>query len=119
VNIGEAIGIIAAQSIGEPGTQLTMRTFHIGGTASKRVEQTTVESRNGGTVSFQHLKTIQNVEGNFVVMNRNGEIAIMGKGGREVERYPIIYGAVLKVRDGEEISPTRPWRSGTPSTSPS
>jgi DNA-directed RNA polymerase subunit beta' len=105
VNIGEAIGIIAAQSIGEPGTQLTMRTFHIGGTASKRVEQTTVESRNGGTVSFQHLKTIQNVEGNFVVMNRNGEIAIMGKGGREVERYPIIYGAVLKVRDGEEIQP--------------
>jgi DNA-directed RNA polymerase subunit beta' len=105
VNIGEAIGIIAAQSIGEPGTQLTMRTFHIGGTASKRVEQTTVESRNGGTVSFQHLKTIRNLEGHFVVMNRNGEIAILGKGGREVERYPIIYGAVLKVRDGEEIQP--------------
>jgi DNA-directed RNA polymerase subunit beta' len=105
VNIGEAIGIIAAQSIGEPGTQLTMRTFHIGGTASKRVEQTTVECRNGGTVAFQHLKTIQNVEGHSVVMNRNGEIAILGKGGREVERYPIIYGAVLKVRDGEEIQP--------------
>jgi DNA-directed RNA polymerase subunit beta' len=105
VNIGEAIGIIAAQSIGEPGTQLTMRTFHIGGTASKRVEQTTVECRNGGTVAFQHLKTIQNLEGHFVVMNRNGEIAILGKGGREVERYPIIYGAVLKVRDGEEIQP--------------
>jgi len=105
VNIGEAIGIIAAQSIGEPGTQLTMRTFHIGGTASKRVEQTTVESRNGGTVSFQHLKTIRNLEGHFVVMNRNGEIAILGKGGREVERYPIIYGAVLKARDGEEIQP--------------
>jgi DNA-directed RNA polymerase subunit beta' len=105
VNIGEAIGIIAAQSIGEPGTQLTMRTFHIGGTASKRVEQTTVESRNGGTVSFQNLKTIQNVEGHSVAMNRNGEIAILGKGGREVERYPIIYGAVLKVRDGEEIQP--------------
>ena len=105
VNIGEAIGIIAAQSIGEPGTQLTMRTFHIGGTASKRVEQTTVECRNGGTVSFQHLKTIRNLENHFVVMNRNGEIAILGKGGREVERYPIIYGAVLKVRDGEEIQP--------------
>ncbi|MBN2033819.1 MAG: DNA-directed RNA polymerase subunit beta' [Deltaproteobacteria bacterium] len=105
VNIGEAIGIIAAQSIGEPGTQLTMRTFHIGGTASKRVEQTTIESRNGGIVSFQHLKTIQNVEGHSVVMNRNGEIAILGKGGREVERYPIIYGAVLKVRDGEDIQP--------------
>ena len=107
VNIGEAIGIIAAQSIGEPGTQLTMRTFHIGGTASKRVEQTTVEARNGGTVSFQNLKTVQNVEGNLVVMNRNGEIAILGKGGREVERYPIIYGAVLKVRDGETIQPNQ------------
>ena len=103
VNIGEAIGIIAAQSIGEPGTQLTMRTFHIGGTASKRVEQTTMGSRNAGTVSFEELKTVQNAEGHSVVMNRNGEIAILGKGGREVERYPIIYGAVLKVRDGQEI----------------
>ncbi len=107
VNIGEAIGIIAAQSIGEPGTQLTMRTFHIGGTASKRVEQTTIEARNAGTVSFDELKTVQNAEGHFVVMNRNGEIAILGKGGREVERYPIIYGAVLKVRDGQEIQPNQ------------
>ena len=103
VNIGEAIGIMAAQSIGEPGTQLTMRTFHIGGTASKRVEQTTIAARNAGTVSFEELKTVQNAEGHSVVMNRNGEIAILGKGGREVERYPIIYGAVLKVRDGQEI----------------
>ena len=103
VNIGEAIGIIAAQSIGEPGTQLTMRTFHIGGTASKRVEQTTIEARNAGTVSFEELKTVQNAEGHSVVMNRNGEIAILGKGGREVERYPIIYGAVLKVRDRQAI----------------
>jgi DNA-directed RNA polymerase subunit beta' len=107
VNIGEAIGIIAAQSIGEPGTQLTMRTFHIGGTASKRVEQTTIESRNAGTISFQDLKTVQNAEGHSVVMNRNGEIAILGKGGREVERYPIIYGAVLKVRDEQEIEPNQ------------
>jgi DNA-directed RNA polymerase subunit beta' len=103
VNIGEAIGIIAAQSIGEPGTQLTMRTFHIGGTASKRVEQTTIQSRNGGKVSFQNLKTVKNVEGNFVAMNRNGEIAILGKGGREVERYPILYGATLKVHDDQKI----------------
>jgi DNA-directed RNA polymerase subunit beta' len=107
VNIGEAIGIIAAQSIGEPGTQLTMRTFHIGGTASKRVEQTTVQARNGGKVSFQYLKTVRNVEGNFVAMNRNGEIAILGKGGREVERYPIIYGATLKVHDNQEIQPNQ------------
>jgi DNA-directed RNA polymerase subunit beta' len=103
VNIGEAIGIIAAQSIGEPGTQLTMRTFHIGGTASKRVEQTTMQSRNGGQVSFQNLKTVKNTEGMHVVMNRNGEIAIMGKGGRELERYPVIYGAILRIEDGQEI----------------
>ena len=103
VNIGEAIGIIAAQSIGEPGTQLTMRTFHIGGTASKRVEQTTVKSRNAGKVSFQNLKTVKDVEGHYVAMNRNGEIAVLGKGEREIERYPIIYGAILKVQDGQEI----------------
>ncbi|MFC1862318.1 DNA-directed RNA polymerase subunit beta', partial [Thermodesulfobacteriota bacterium] len=104
VNIGEAIGIIAAQSIGEPGTQLTMRTFHIGGTASKRVEQTTVQARNPGTLSFQNLKVVKNVEGNYVAMNRNGEISILGKGGREIERYPIIYGAVLTVKDGDSIN---------------
>ncbi|MFH1488623.1 MAG: DNA-directed RNA polymerase subunit beta' [Pseudomonadota bacterium] len=107
VNIGEAIGIIAAQSIGEPGTQLTMRTFHIGGTASKRVEQTTVQARNAGKISFQNLKTVKNAEGSYVVMNRNGEIAIIGKGGREIERYPIIYGAMLKVQDGERIKPNQ------------
>jgi DNA-directed RNA polymerase subunit beta' len=105
VNIGEAIGIIAAQSIGEPGTQLTMRTFHIGGTASKRVEQTTVEARSAGKISFQNLKTVRNAEGSHVAMNRNGEIAILGKGNREIERYPVIYGASLKVQDGETIKP--------------
>lgn len=103
VNIGEAVGVIAAQSIGEPGTQLTMRTFHIGGTASKRVEQSTIQSINEGSVRFVSLKTVENDEGNLVVMNRNGEIAILGRGGREVERYPIQYGATLKVRDGEEV----------------
>jgi len=84
VNIGEAVGIIAAQSIGEPGTQLTMRTFHIGGTASRRVEQSSIQPRNQGKVKFLNLKTVKNEEGNLVVMNRNGEIAILGKGGREV-----------------------------------
>jgi len=105
VNIGEAVGIIAAQSIGEPGTQLTMRTFHIGGTASRQVERSMIRPRNEGTVKFLNLKTVENVEGSLVVMNRNGEISILGKGGREVERYPIIYGAVLKVRDGEKVKP--------------
>jgi DNA-directed RNA polymerase subunit beta' len=103
VNIGESVGIIAAQSIGEPGTQLTMRTFHIGGTASRRVEQTTVHSRNRGTVSFINLKTVKNVDGNHVAMNRNGEIAILGKGGREIERYPVIYGTIIRVENGQKI----------------
>ncbi len=103
VNIGEAIGIIAAQSIGEPGTQLTMRTFHIGGTASKRVEQTTIQARNEGKVSFIDLKTVKNAEGSHIVMNRNGEISVISAGGREIERYPVTYGAILKVKDGQTI----------------
>ena len=77
VNLGEAIGVIAAQSIGEPGTQLTMRTFHIGGTASRRAEQTTLESRNDGYLKFINVNTVTNKEGDLVVMNRNGEIAIV------------------------------------------
>jgi DNA-directed RNA polymerase subunit beta' len=103
VNIGEAIGIIAAQSIGEPGTQLTMRTFHIGGVASKRGEQTTLSSRNEGRVQFVELHTVQNREGDLVVMNRNGQICIIDEKGRERERYPLIYGAILKVKDGEKV----------------
>ena len=105
VNLGEAVGVIAAQSIGEPGTQLTMRTFHIGGTASRRVEQSTIQPRNPGEVKFIGLKTVANAEGGLVAMNRNGEMAILGKGGREVERYPIIYGASLKVHDGQKVDP--------------
>ncbi len=118
VNIGEAIGIIAAQSIGEPGTQLTMRTFHIGGTASKRVEQTTVQSRNKGAVNFLNLKTVKNIDGNYVAMNRNGEIAIMGRGGREIERYPVIYGAILRAKDGQSIQPNQVLAEWDPFTIP-
>ncbi|RLB39400.1 MAG: DNA-directed RNA polymerase subunit beta' [Deltaproteobacteria bacterium] len=118
VNIGEAVGIIAAQSIGEPGTQLTMRTFHIGGTASKRVEQSTIQPRNSGTVKFVNLKTVENAEGDLVVMNRNGELAIVGKGGREIERYPVIYGAVLKVRDGDKIKTDQVLAEWDPFTIP-
>jgi DNA-directed RNA polymerase subunit beta' len=103
VNVGEAIGIIAAQSIGEPGTQLTMRTFHIGGTASRRAEQTTLESRIDGKVKFINLKTVRNREGNLIVMNRNGEIAILDDNGRERRRYSVIYGAKLRVKDGQKI----------------
>lgn len=103
VNVGSAVGIIAAQSIGEPGTQLTMRTFHIGGTASKRAEQSTVQARNSGTVKFLGLNVVENEYGSLSVMNRNGEIAILGQNGREIERYPIIYGATLKVRNGQQV----------------
>jgi len=103
VNIGEPVGIVAAQSIGEPGTQLTMRTFHIGGTASKAVEQSTIQPRISGTVRFVNLKTVENQEGSLTVMNRNGEVSIIGKAQREMERYPIIYGATLKVKDGEAV----------------
>ena len=107
VNLGEAIGVIAAQSIGEPGTQLTMRTFHIGGTASRRAEQTTLEARNDGILKFINLNTVANKDGDLVVMNRNGEIAVIeipepGR-ERERERYPIVYGAKLKMRDREPV----------------
>src|SRR5213594_3752336 len=109
INLGEAVGVIAAQSIGEPGTQLTMRTFHIGGTASRRAEQTTLESRNDGFIKFINVSTVANKEGDLVVMNRNGEIAIVdypeGEKGRqrERERYPVVYGAKLKKKDGTRV----------------
>ncbi|MGH9195467.1 MAG: DNA-directed RNA polymerase subunit beta', partial [Acidimicrobiia bacterium] len=110
VNHGEAIGVIAAQSIGEPGTQLTMRTFHIGGTASRRAEQTTLESRNDGYLKFINVSTVTNKGGDLVVMNRNGEIAVVDypEGGdkgreRERERYPVVYGAKLKKKGGAKI----------------
>jgi DNA-directed RNA polymerase subunit beta' len=103
VSIGEAVGIIAAQSIGEPGTQLTMRTFHIGGAASRRVEQSTLEARNDGAIRLHNVKVVRNKEGQDVVMNRNGEIAIIDETGRERERYPVIYGAKLRVKAGSKV----------------
>jgi DNA-directed RNA polymerase subunit beta' len=118
VEIGEAIGIIAAQSIGEPGTQLTMRTFHIGGTASKRIEQTSISNRFLGTVRFVNLATVRNVAGDLVVMNRNGEITIVGEGGRERERYQIIYGAKLKVTDGQQVEGSTLLAEWDPFTTP-
>lgn len=105
VNIGEAVGIIAAQSIGEPGTQLTMRTFHIGGTASRSVEQAEVRSQYGGIVKYQDLHCVANDEGKQVVMTRNGELSVLGEKGRERERYPVTYGAVLHAEDGGEVEP--------------
>ncbi|UCG38240.1 MAG: DNA-directed RNA polymerase subunit beta', partial [bacterium] len=103
VAVGEAVGIIAAQSIGEPGTQLTMRTFHIGGTASRHVEQTSLEAPIEGFLKYINLTTIKNRLGDLVVMNRNGEVAIADENGREKKRYPVIYGARFKVADGEGV----------------
>ncbi|MGE0824269.1 MAG: DNA-directed RNA polymerase subunit beta' [Candidatus Binatia bacterium] len=109
VNMGEAVGIIAAQSIGEPGTQLTMRTFHFGGAASRRAEQTTLTARNEGILRFLNLKTVVNRDGDLVVMNRNGELSIADAPEpgreRERERYPIVYGAKLKKKDKERVAP--------------
>jgi len=105
VDLGEATGVIAAQSIGEPGTQLTMRTFHIGGTASRTHEQSTEEAKNEGTVKFLNIQHVTNRDGNLVVMNRNGTLIIADEGGRERERYSVAYGAILKVKEGQKVKP--------------
>ena len=104
VDRGEAVGIIAAQSIGEPGTQLTMRTFHIGGTASKVVEQTVLEAKNSGALKYINLNTVKNKDGDMVAMNRNGRIAIYDETGREKERYSVVYGAKIKIEDGKAVT---------------
>ena len=103
VTIGEAIGIIAAQSIGEPGTQLTMRTFHIGGVAKQRSEQSTLHARTDGRVRFLQLNAVENRDGDLVVMSRNGQMAIEDEKGRERERYPLIYGTQLKIKEGQPV----------------
>ena len=103
VEMGEAVGVIAAQSIGEPGTQLTMRTFHIGGTASRVSEQSRQESKSRGVLKFIGLSTVRSKEGDLVVMNRNGAIAIVDEKGRELERYAVVYGARLKKKEGDPI----------------
>ncbi|MBI3185069.1 MAG: DNA-directed RNA polymerase subunit beta' [Myxococcales bacterium] len=105
VSIGEAVGVIAAQSIGEPGTQLTMRTFHIGGAATRRAEQSSLENRYAGSVRFNNLATVKKADGTSVVMNRNGEIIVVDESGRERERYQVIYGAKLLVKEGQKIEP--------------
>jgi DNA-directed RNA polymerase subunit beta' len=104
VEIGQAVGILAAQSIGEPGTQLTMRTFHIGGTASRRVEQADIRARTDGTIKYADLNVAKNSEGQLVVMNRRGgKFTIISKTGRELETFPVIYGAHLKIKNGAKV----------------
>jgi len=104
VELGEAVGIIAAQSIGEPGTQLTMRTFHIGGTASRIVEQSYIESKNKGILKYHNLKVVATKkEGEFVVLNRNGQTSINDAQGRELERHTIPQGAMIRGEEGKTV----------------
>ncbi len=103
VKLGEAVGIIAAQSIGEPGTQLTMRTFHIGGVASQNFKQPIVKAKNDGFVRFNELRVVKGMEGGLVVLNKNGNVSIHAADGRELERYNIIIGTVIAVEDGAEV----------------
>jgi DNA-directed RNA polymerase subunit beta' len=117
VNLGEAVGVIAAQSIGEPGTQLTMRTFHIGGTMSGKAAQTTHENRTPGKVVFHNLSYVERPDG-LVVKNRNGELAIVDDTGRERERYQVIYGAKVFVKEGQRVGPDTRLAEWDPYSSP-
>ncbi len=103
VKLGEAVGIIAAQSIGEPGTQLTMRTFHIGGTATQLFKQPIIKAKNEGTLRFNELRVVKSVDGNYIVLNKNGSVSVHAKDGRELERYNVVVGSVISVGDGEPV----------------
>jgi len=126
VDLGEAIGIIAAQSIGEPGTQLTMRTFHIGGTASRRAEQTTLEARNEGVVRLHNVNTVPGRDGTLIVMTRHGEVVIAAQvksedghvRERERERYPLVYGAKLRKGEGDHVKAAELIAEWDPYTTP-
>jgi len=104
VNLGETVGIIAAQSIGEPGTQLTMRTFHLGGAASKSVEQSVHTSRHDGVLKLHGVQTVKNRQGKLTVMNRNSEATVIDDSGRERERFKLVYGTILNFKDGDKVT---------------
>jgi len=103
VNLGEAVGVVAAQSIGEPGTQLTMRTFHIGGAASRAAAIDNITVKTTGTVKFNNLKHVQHANGHLVAVSRSGELSVLDLTGRERERYKLPYGAVIQVKDGASV----------------
>jgi len=114
VELGEAVGITAAQSIGEPGTQLTMRTFHVGGIAMGAAEKSRLEAKNDGVVKFQNLRSVTNKEGVLIVVNRSASIAVLDYRGREVEHYQIPYGARVMVKEGEAIKSRQPFAEWDP-----
>ncbi|MCM8783531.1 MAG: DNA-directed RNA polymerase subunit beta' [Candidatus Omnitrophica bacterium] len=117
VEMGEAVGIIAAQSIGEPGTQLTMRTFHIGGTASRIIEQSFLQAKNSGIIKYSNLRTVK-TKGQIVVLNRNGQVVINDEAGRELERYSIPQGSLVKFEDGARVERGDTFVKWDPYTSP-
>ncbi len=118
VNIGEAVGVIAAQSIGEPGTQLTMRTFHIGGAASRSAAVSSIEVKNSGTVHLYNIKTVENSAGKLVAVSRSGEVIVQDERGSERERYKLPYGAILQVRDGDKVEAGQMVANWDPHTHP-
>ncbi|WP_432696866.1 DNA-directed RNA polymerase subunit beta' [Marinobacterium sp. YM272] len=118
VNIGESVGVIAAQSIGEPGTQLTMRTFHIGGAASRAAAVDSIQVKNGGVVRLHNLKYVERTDGTIVATSRSGELGVTDEHGRERERYKLPYGAIIKVRDGNNVDPGAVVANWDPHTHP-
>ncbi|MFN4262829.1 MAG: DNA-directed RNA polymerase subunit beta' [Thioalkalivibrionaceae bacterium] len=118
VNIGEAVGVIAAQSIGEPGTQLTMRTFHIGGAASRSVTASSINVKSAGVVRLHNIKTVENKSGALVAVSRSGEIGIIDDTGRERERYKLPYGALISTVDGARVEAGQEIASWDPHTHP-
>ena len=118
VNMGEAIGVVAAQSIGEPGTQLTMRTFHIGGAASGQAAQDSIQVNSDGTVKLHNIKVVDRADGSLVAVSRSGELSILDAVGRERERYKVPYGAAIKVQDEAAISAGEIVASWDPHTHP-
>ncbi len=118
VNVGEAVGVIAAQSIGEPGTQLTMRTFHIGGAASRATAIDSIQVKHGGTVRLHNLKTVSRESGELVAVSRSGEIALADDVGRERERYKLPYGAVISVGESDSVEAGQVIAQWDPHTHP-
>ncbi len=118
VNLGEAVGVMAAQSIGEPGTQLTMRTFHIGGAASRSAAASSVENKAAGSVRLHNLRTVKNRDGDLVAVTRSGELGVLDEQGRERERYKVPYGSVIRVKDGEKVDAGSTLANWDPHTHP-
>jgi DNA-directed RNA polymerase subunit beta' len=118
INIGEAVGVIAAQSIGEPGTQLTMRTFHIGGAASRSAAVNSIEMKSVGIVKLNNIKTVKHKKGYLVAVSRSGEISVINEHGRERERYKVPYGATISVDDSSDVKPGQVVATWDPHTHP-